>query len=118
MIVSTPSDKGGSDVHDKGDKTFIGEHVRKGYGIQEISGKLSSAGFSRIVPIYSYGKPGQLSWKISIKYPIRMLNTGKVFFLILPVYYLLTMPFVIVLNFFDLRGKHDTGTGLIIKAWR
>ena len=118
LIISTPSDQGGSDVHDKGDNSFIGEHVRDGYGKQEMAGKLSSAGFNRIDVHYSYGKPGQLSWKISMQYPLRMLNRGYIFFLILPFYYLLIMPFVLVLNYLDLRGEHERGTGLIVNAWK
>ena len=36
LMISTPSDKGGSDVHDHEDNSFIDEHVRDGYGIDEI----------------------------------------------------------------------------------
>ena len=118
LIVSTPSDQGGSDVHDEGDTSFIGEHVRDGYGREEIQDKLLKAGFSRVEVDYSYGLPGQLSWKMSMKYPVRMLNAGRVFFLILPLYYLLVMPFALLLNFFDLRSRHASGTGLMVKAFR
>jgi 2-polyprenyl-3-methyl-5-hydroxy-6-metoxy-1,4-benzoquinol methylase len=48
LIISTPSDKGGSDVHDKNDNSFIDEHVRDGYSAVEISAKLSIAGFERV----------------------------------------------------------------------
>jgi hypothetical protein len=37
---------------------------------------------------------------------------------ILPFYYLIVFPFVLVLNFFDLYTKHQSGTGLIVKAWK
>lgn len=118
LIVSTPSDQGGSDVHDDGDTSFIGEHVRDGYGKEEIREKLLKAGFRRVEVRYSYGKPGRLSWKISMKYPVRMLNAGKIFFLILPFYYLITLPFVLMLNYLDLHSRHASGTGLIVKAFR
>ncbi len=32
LLISTPSDQGGSDVHDEQDESFIDEHVRDGYG--------------------------------------------------------------------------------------
>ncbi len=33
LLISTPSDQGGSDVHDDEEKSFIAEHVRDGYSI-------------------------------------------------------------------------------------
>ena len=45
LLISTPSDQGGSDVHNEEEKSFIDEHVRDGYGIGEISQKLERAGF-------------------------------------------------------------------------
>jgi len=47
-----------------------------------------------------------------------MLNASYLFFIVLPFYYLLTFPFVLVLNTIDVKGKHSTGTGLIAKAWK
>jgi 2-polyprenyl-3-methyl-5-hydroxy-6-metoxy-1,4-benzoquinol methylase len=116
LLISTPSDKGGSDVHDEHEHSFIDEHVRDGYNIDDIRTKLSNAGFSVIEPKYSYGNPGKISWKLSMKYPITMLNVTKLFFIILPFYYLITFPFCLMLNFFDVRCTHKEGTGLIVKA--
>jgi hypothetical protein len=53
-----------------------------------------------------------------MKYPILMLGASKVFFVILPFYYLITFPLSVILNFFDLGIKHKSGTGLIVKAWK
>ena len=116
LIISTPSDQGGSDVHEEGDDSFIGEHVRDGYGIEEINGKLTEAGFSEVEARYTYRRWGRLSWKLSMKYPIKMLNLGKIFFAVLPFYYLVTFPFALLLNLFDLYGRRGTGTGLIVRA--
>lgn len=116
LLISTPSDQGGSDVHHEDDESFIDEHVRDGYGIGEIDEKLREAGFSDIVIKYSYGRPGKLSWKLSMKYPIMLANVSKVFLLVLPFYYLLVYPFCYVLNWADTRGRHVTGTGLIVRC--
>lgn len=116
LLISTPSDQGGSDVHDDHEDSFIDEHVRDGYNINEIESKLKSAGFKTIFSKYSYGGPGKISWKLSMKYPISILNVSKLLFIILPFYYLLTYPFCILLNFLDVRFNHKTGTGLIVKA--
>lgn len=116
VLISTPSDQGGSDVHDENGESFIGEHVRNGYGAGEITGKLNNAGFREVRADYTYGKPGSLSWRISMKYPVRLLNISKAFFLLLPFYYLIFFPISMVLNFFDLRLKQRSGTGLLVTA--
>ncbi|MFN9596494.1 MAG: class I SAM-dependent methyltransferase [Bacteroidota bacterium] len=118
LVISTPSDQGGSDVHGEGESSFIEEHVRDGYNIKEIEDKLRSAGFSQVHARYSYGSPGKISWRISMKYPI--LFMGKVpkvlGLLLLPFYYLIAYPFAYVLNMLDCRMNHPTGTGLIVTA--
>jgi SAM-dependent methyltransferase len=118
LLISTPSDQGGSDVHGGEESSFIEEHVRDGYNITEIQEKLKLAGFSRVQARYSYGQPGQVSWRLSMKYPILMLGKSKAFFLLLPFYYLITFPFCLLLNWLDANQTHPTGTGLIVKAWK
>jgi SAM-dependent methyltransferase len=116
LLLSTPSDKGGSDVQDEDDESFIGEHVRNGYGIDEITAKLAASGFGEVAASYTYGKPGSISWHLTMKYPVKMLNISKFFFVLLPFYYLVFFPVSIILNIFDLRFKHKTGTGLLVTA--
>jgi 2-polyprenyl-3-methyl-5-hydroxy-6-metoxy-1,4-benzoquinol methylase len=126
LLISTPSDQGGSDVHhhdhddyvNDGTHSFVDEHVRDGYGIQEISDKMKRAGFIKTDVRYQYGKPGKIAWRLSMKYPIVLLNKSYFFFIILPFYYLLTFPFVLILNWMDLKGNHKTGTGVVAKAWK
>lgn len=118
LLISTPSDQGGSDVHDDGESSFIEEHVRDGYNIQEIQDKILSAGFSRVEARYQYGSPGKISWRLSMKYPILMLGVSKLFFIILLPYYIVTYPFAYLLNWMDVSTNHKTGTGLIVKAWK
>lgn len=123
LLISTPSDKGGSDVdHNHGvaspQSSFIDEHVRDGYNIDDIAAKLKDAGFSKVNAAYTYGWPGKISWKLSMKFPILMLNASKLFFIILPFYFLAIFWFVLILNFLDVRLKHSTGTGLLVKAWK
>lgn len=118
LLISTPSDQGGSDVHGDADSSFIEEHVRDGYNIKEIEQKILSAGFSKVEARYSYGAPGKISWRLSMKYPILMLGVSKLFFVVLPFYYLIVYPVSFVLNYMDVNTKHITGTGLIVKAWK
>jgi SAM-dependent methyltransferase len=116
LLISTPSDKGGSDVQDEDDSSFIDEHVRDGYGKEEITAKLSEAGFSKINVRYTYGRAGHISWILSMKYPVRLLNISYLFFIILPFYYLLFYPVSFFLNIIDQNISHKTGTGLIVIA--
>ncbi len=116
LMISTPSDQGGSDVHDEDEESFIDEHVRSGYGMKEIRSKLESAGFTEIETRYTYGKPGNLSWKLSMKYPVKMLNISYFFFILLPFYYIIFFPVSLILNIFDLHLDHKKGTGLLVLA--
>lgn len=118
LLISTPSDKGGSDVDQHGESSFIEEHVRDGYSVEDITRKLHQAGFSKVETRYSYGRPGNLSWRISMKAPISMLGVSRIFLLVLPLYYLLVMPFALILNAMDLNMNHESGTGLVVKAWK
>ena len=86
--------------------------------MQEIKDEMKKAGFSKVKAHYSYGAPGKISWRLSMKWPMQMLNTSKIFFLILPFYYLITYPISFVLNWMDSRMAHETGTGLIVLAWK
>ena len=121
LLISTPSDQGGSDTDcHEGDEIhgFIGEHVRDGYGIEEITEKLGRAGFNSVEAKYTYGKPGSLSWRLSMKYPILMLGKSKLFLIILPFYYLIFFPVCAVLNYLDVNNTHKKGTGLLVKAYK
>ena len=118
LLISTPSDEGGSGVHHEGETSFIEEHVRDGYGVAEITEKLQEAGFQQIEARYTYGRPGHISWLLSMKLPIQLLGISRLFFILLPLYYLLVMPMALLLNFADLAGNHKTGTGLLVKDWK
>lgn len=118
VLISTPSDQGGSDVHGDDQTSFIEEHVRDGYNIKEIEDKLRSAGFSKVEARYQYGTPGKISWRLSMKYPILALGYSKLFFILLPFYYIIAYPIAFILNYADVYGYNKTGTGLIVKAWK
>ncbi|MBR5433772.1 MAG: class I SAM-dependent methyltransferase [Bacteroidales bacterium] len=118
LLISTPSNLGGSDVHDDSDESFIGEHVRDGYSVEDITTKLTNAGFSKIQASYSYGTFGSISWVLSMKLPISLLNITKLFFVILPFYYLAVYWICLILNVIDVIFEQKTGTGLIVKAYK
>ncbi|MGC9471002.1 MAG: class I SAM-dependent methyltransferase [Bacteroidales bacterium] len=118
LLVTTPSDRGGSDVNEEGEHSFIEEHVRDGYSVEEITGKLTRAGFGRVETGYTYGIPGNISWKLGMKYPLTLIGRHRFFLLLIPFYYLLTYPFILILNILDVHINHSHGTGLIVRAWK
>jgi len=119
LTISTPSDQGGSDVHHHSEKkSFIDEHVRNGYNFHTIQEQLKKTGFSKTEAFYTYGTPGKIAWKLSIKFPILMLNISKLLFVILPVYYLIFLPLCLLLNGIEVNCKHRNGMGLIVMAWK
>ncbi len=120
LIISTPSDQGGSDAdhhhEEDGVHGFIDEHVRDGYNAEDIKEKLTKAGFRNIRTQYTYGTAGNISWRLSMKFPIKALNATKLFFIVLPFYYILTYPLAYILNWVDINKKHKKGTGLMVVA--
>ncbi len=101
LLINTPSIFGGSDVHEGDEESFIGEHARIGYSDSDLKEKLSSAGFKEYFYKYSYGFWGDKAWRLAIKFPMLLLNISKIFFLVLPIYFLITFPFALVMMFLD-----------------
>lgn len=116
LVVNTPSNLGGSDVHSPEDESFVGEHARVGYGADEIKTKLESVGLHVERIRYTYGKAGTAAWRLGIKYPMVMLNASKFFFFFLPFYYLAALPIVLPLMYFDYITVIKQGTGLLAIA--
>ncbi len=116
VLINTPSDKGGSDVQADGDTSFIEEHVRDGYNMQELEDKLREAGLMPVKSIYTYGPYGSVAWRMLIKRPILMLGQTWAFLILLPLYYLFALPAGILLNAMDVRHHNHEGTGLLVIA--
>jgi len=112
LLINTPSIYGGSDVHSNEDESFIGEHARVGYSQEDLVNKLHPLGFMTYKCQYTYGFWGDKSWRLGIKYPMILLNFSKLFFIILPIYYLITFPFTLLLMILDYNTKNKIGSGI------
>jgi SAM-dependent methyltransferase len=112
LLINSPSIYGGSDVHDGEEKSFIGEHARDGYSKEDLEAKLHPIGFSTYKSRYTYGFWGDKAWRLGIKYPMVLLNVSKLFLLILPLYYLLTFPFTLIMMNLDFTTESKTGSGI------
>jgi 2-polyprenyl-3-methyl-5-hydroxy-6-metoxy-1,4-benzoquinol methylase len=116
VIINTPSIFGGSDVHSHEDESFIGEHLREGYSKEDFTQKLESVGFKMRKLNYTYGFWGDKAWRLGIKVPIILANFSKLLILILPIYYLITFPFTLLMMFLDFGSNVKIGTGIIVSA--
>jgi hypothetical protein len=116
VLINTPSNMGGSDAHDEDDTSFIGEHARNGYSVDDITRKLKSAGFQLEHVTYTYGPLGMIAWRLGIKYPMVMLNKSKASFFVLPFYYLLAIWPSLLLMFLDYVVTNRRGSGLLVVA--
>ncbi len=112
LLINTPSIYGGSDVHDDEGESFISEHARDGYSFEDLKAKLVPLGFKVFRSRYTYGFWGDKAWRLSIKYPMQLLNVSKLFFIILPLYYLITFLFFFGMMFLDFYSNNKVGAGI------
>ncbi len=112
LLINTPSIYGGSDVHDEEGESFISEHARDGYSFEDLQSKLVPLGFKIYRSRYTYGFWGDKAWRLGIKYPMQMLNISKIFFIVLPVYYLITFLFTFSMMYVDYMSHNKVGAGI------
>jgi SAM-dependent methyltransferase len=114
LLINTPSIYGGSDVHEKDGESFIGEHARVGYSYEDLESKLKPLGFKIYRFRFTYGFWGDKAWRLGIKYPMQMLNLSKIFFVVLPFYYLVTIWFTFLIMYLDYATPNKIGAGVNI----
>ena len=118
FIVNTPSDQGGSGVTAEGEESFIGEHVRDGYPLAELTEKLETAGLTVVETQYAYGPAGSAAWRLLVKWPIQALNASWLTAPLVGAWYAVGGPVGLALNAVDLRADNATGTGLVVVSMR
>ncbi len=109
LIISSPSN------FDESAK-FTAEHVRPGYSKEDIYTKLENAGFIIKSFKYSYGKFGQIYWKLALKVPLSIISKSKILTIFIPIYYILFYPISFGFMLLDYYNKNKIGTGIIVVA--
>ncbi len=109
LIISSPSNFDDS-------AKFTAEHVRPGYSKEDICSKLLRAGFKIRSFDYSYGKFGQIYWKLALQIPLSMISKSKILAILLPIYYILFYPIAFSFMLLDYYNKNEIGTGVIVVA--
>jgi 2-polyprenyl-3-methyl-5-hydroxy-6-metoxy-1,4-benzoquinol methylase len=90
--------------------------VRRGYKKKELIKKVKDAGFEIEYIAFTYGKAGKWAYNIAIRWPLKALQLAKFSVIILPFYWIFSLPVAIVLNIYDMFAKNRNGEGLIIRA--
>lgn len=116
LLINTPSIFGGSDVHDDKDESFIGEHARDGYAPEDLRNKLEPLGFKIENIKFTYGFWGDKAWRLGIKFPMQLLNISKLFFLLLPFYFIVSFPFTLFMMIIDFNSNNKIGSGINLLA--
>lgn len=117
LVVNTPAAPEDS-VHKKNpaEGSFIDEHVRNGYSPKEIREKLTTVGFDVERIQFTYGPYGAIAWTVGIKIPMQLLGTSKLFFAVLPLYYLIALPISWAFMALDYFIESRSGGGLLVVA--
>lgn len=116
VVINTPSDRGGSAVSSDADASFIGEHVRDGYGTDEIREKLADAGLQTEAVTWTYGPAGSAAWRLLVQFPMHLLGRSILWLPFLVLYYLPVLPLGLLLNAMDVSVVNEEGTGLLVVA--
>jgi len=115
FLMHSPSHLAEEDAGD--DEFFVDEHARAGYSRKDISDKLQEAGLQPVQVHYTYGKWGHAAWVMLIKWPMLWLTkVGVIGSVLLPFYYLPTLPLGLLFMKMDVSGDNDKGTGIYALA--
>lgn len=110
LLISTPSLMKG--------KSNISEQVRPGYDLKSIEGRLKRIGFTHIKARYTTGMFGKTSNFLALEVPVFLINISKAFLVILPFYFIVLLPLIVLCNFLDTVVNVVYGDGLIVNAWK
>ncbi|MFM8788134.1 MAG: class I SAM-dependent methyltransferase [Bacteroidota bacterium] len=86
------------------------------YNVLGLKKLLKEMGFVKIKAHYAYGYSGRLSTRLGVRIPKYLLKQSRDWIWVLPLYYLLTYPLILLLNFLDVLFAHWRGSELIVRA--
>lgn len=92
--------------------------VRNGYNPDSLSNKLRKSGFNNVTFEQVFGRFGSWSRKLSATIPTHLLGRYRFFPLLLPFYYLLVLPFCLLLNLADYYRVDPNGSYAIMRAYK
>lgn len=87
-----------------------------GYEMDELKQLFRTHGFHKVKAHFYEGYAGQFGRIIGVKIPLSLLRFSRLFAVLLPFYYVLAIPFVVVLNWVDSHTAQTSGKGIILLA--
>jgi 2-polyprenyl-3-methyl-5-hydroxy-6-metoxy-1,4-benzoquinol methylase len=99
-------------------KTNITEQVRPGYDRNAMEDKLKKIGFKHVKSRYAVGMFGKTSNFLALVIPVYLINLSRLFLALLPFYFLVLLPIILLCNFLDTVVHVNYGDGLIVNAWK
>lgn len=118
LLMSMQSDKSKVIQPNFTNKLLGNKSVSHRYNNLEIKKCLRELGYKQIKAHYSYGASGRLSTVLGVSIPKYLLRTSKGYLYLLPLYYLITYPFIFVLNTIDAYFVHLSGSELVVRAYK
>lgn len=94
------------------------KRFRNGYDFHALRDQLKAAGFHHVKMHYSYSVSGRLAQHLCLKWPMSLARFSSFLVFLLAPYYVLILPFVLVLNYIDTYKPHRRGHGMIVRATR
>ena len=87
-----------------------------GYEMAEIKQKLKDAGFKKVKAHFTGGVAGQAARNIGVRFPLWLLKISRLFAVLIPFYFMLAIPLVVLLNWLDSHTAQMSGKGILVLA--
>lgn len=116
LLLAVQSDKALKVQPNFTNKLLGNQEVLHRYNALGIKKLLKELGFIKIKAHYAYGYSGRVSTHLGVRIPKYLLKQSGDWIWLLPLYYLLTYPIILVLNLLDVVFSHWQGSELIVRA--
>lgn len=87
-----------------------------GYDMAELKQMFRNSGFHKVKAHYTGGWFGQGGRYLGVSIPLSLLRTSRLFAVLMPFYFVLVTPVVILFNWLDSHTAQTTGKGILLLA--
>lgn len=87
-----------------------------GYDMGELKQMFRDSGFHKVKAHYTEGWFGQAGRSLGVNAPLKMLKASRLLAVLMPFYFLVVTPIVVVFNWLDSHTAQSTGRGILLLA--
>lgn len=116
ILIAVQSDKAKKAMPNFTNKIMRNQPLVHRYNNLAFKKKLKELGFVNIRGTYAYGVTGRISTNLGVVIPKWLLRNSEIWLYLMPFYYLMTYPFIFILNLIDTYFNHISGTELVVRA--